>query len=94
MDPVRPTTCGTGREGAGKRGRQCCQVVAFFMWPSSISVGRAIGGPGSRAAARALPTTVRRLGLAPCSAAPPFTRALVNPADLVEVGPLGYMDPP
>ena len=32
--------------------------------------------------------------LSDCTSAPPFTRALVEPADLVEVSPLAYVSPP
>ena len=64
-------------------------LATLFATACSDATGPSDGPPGPTNPWDSAPRS-----LSACSSAPPFTRALVDPADLVEVSPQGYVSPP
>ena len=71
----------------------CCPAWVLFLAFGMTACSDATG-PEENPAGPTDPLDSAPASLSPCSGAAPFIRALVDPGDLVEVSPLGYVDPP
>jgi hypothetical protein len=82
------------RQGPGPRprSRELALGLAALLVLAACSDAT---GPGDETpAGPTTPVDSAPQSLAACTSAPPFTRALVEPADLVEVSPLAFVSPP